>query len=528
MAASGYLRQYRTSSPVPALAVLLAGYAALWTGYAVWVWSTDISYLGGDSAGYLLAAQAYSPWSESSPLLQAYARQIIYPPLFPALLAAAGGGSIPAAHLVVAGCLLLALIPLYGWLRSEGLYSAGAASAALIFAALPGTLLVTLDVWTENLYLLLSLGAVLAGARAHDNKASPAWWFLAAFVALATLTRVAAVPLLAAFWVYALQQRPRRLLLLLSASTLPFVVWILAVRNSQTGISGYTQQLQERYAASLFEVLAKQVSSEASALIESWRFAWLLESASPVLVALVFIFGATCLTGAVWRLWQRRFDGLYGAFYALLLLGWPHPEEALRYSYVLYPLWIGQGMLLVANLPWRRTSAAARGAAPVVLVAAGLALALAPSLAFMAGRFLEPVPPGLETARHTWDWYRLDREQARYRALRHARMLRHLKVVGPGLPADACVFSIKPQIVMLYARRVSVVPPKSEVTGEAFWNAMAQCRYVYAMPFASPSFREPFYPLARLGERARALSAEPMGSGPDSGWAGALVEVLPY
>lgn len=519
--------QGQTSPSALALIALAAGYAALCAGYVAWVWSSDISYLGGDSAGYLLAAQAYSAWSESLPLLQAYARQIIYPPLFPALLAAAGGGSIPAAHLVVAGCLLLALVPLYGWLRSEGLHSAGAASAALIFAALPGTLLVTLDVWTENLYLLLSLGAVLAGARAHDNKASPAWWFLAAFVALATLTRVAAVPLLAAFWAYALLQRPRRLPLLLAASTLPFVVWIMAVRESQTGISGYTRHLQERYAASLFEVLAKQVSSEASALIESWRFAWLLESASPVLVALVFLFGAVCLAGAVWRLGQRRFDGLYGACYVLLLLGWPHPEEALRYSYVLFPLWIGQGFLLLANLPWRRLAPGLDGTAPVVLLAALLALALAPSLAFMAGRFLEPLPPGLETARHTWDWYRLDREQARYRALRHASMLRHLEAVGQGLPPDACVFSIKPQIVMLYTRRVSVVPPKSDVAGESFRSTMEKCRYVYAMPFASPSFQEPFYPIARLGDRARPLSVAVMGSSADRGWAGALFEVLP-
>src|SRR4051812_42924150 len=79
-------------------------FLALSTFYIAWVYSFELSDFGGDSAGYLLAAKVYAPFHAPAAWLSAYKAQIVYPPLFPWILAAFdGGNNILFAHFVVAG-----------------------------------------------------------------------------------------------------------------------------------------------------------------------------------------------------------------------------------------------------------------------------------------------------------------------------------------------------------------------------------------------------------------------------------------
>ncbi|HXZ96749.1 MAG TPA: hypothetical protein VEG37_06865, partial [Burkholderiales bacterium] len=142
--------------------LLIAGFTALSAMYIALGWSHEISSAGGDSAGYMLAAQYFSPFQPHSAILTEYSKQIIYPPLFPLILALVGGGeSVLIAHVVVMLFLLLAVLVLFFWMRQESLSIWLSAAVSLIFALRVNTYLLSLDIWTENPYIFFSLLAIL-------------------------------------------------------------------------------------------------------------------------------------------------------------------------------------------------------------------------------------------------------------------------------------------------------------------------------------------------------------------------------
>jgi hypothetical protein len=497
-------------------AALLAG------AYIALSWSHDVATLGGDSAQYLLGARHYSPYQAASTAVEFYSQRIIYPPLFPLMLALVGGGeSILIAHLFVAACALGSVAALFGFLKEEGLPVNYAGAGALLFGMLPGTLLMSLDVWTENLYLLLSVVALFAVARSERSVSSGDGWLAAAAVAMAGLTRVAAVPLLASYCAYLLVRRPKRWPVLMALAVAPFAAWVVLGSIGQTGISGYTHQLSDSYGGVVWVLIAQNALTEAKALLDAWLFFWLLEGRRPVLVWLILGFGVVCVVAAVMRLRKLRLDAIYLVLYLGMLMVWPHPEEAFRYGYVVFPVLMAQGWILILQaLP-----AAARRyswAAPVLL-----ALAALPSLVLMVQRFNEPLSPDAAIGRRTWAWFQGDRAQARRSALEHARFLAHVAAMNRDIPAKECVFSIKPPLIMLYADRVSIPPPKSAVGDSEFQRAIGQCGFAHVVPFGSPNFAEPFYPMKRLGARAELVSAQPLDAGRDGTVVSALLRVSP-
>jgi hypothetical protein len=258
-------------------------------------------------------------------------------------------------------------------------------------------------------------------------------------------------------------------------------------------------------------------------LLHRWQFSWLLDGRSPVLAALILGFGALCLAGWLVRLARLRLDGLYVLFYLLVLYAWPLPREALRYAYPILPVLLAQGLLLLARLPplaARRVSAA-----PQTLAAAVLLILVAPSLALMLGRRLAPVPAEMGAARNMWEWYVVRPDLGAPRAFAQVSVLRHLRAVGPGLPEQACLFAIKPTVVMLYTGRASYPPPPVDAPEASFAAGMQRCDYVYAMA-KSPSYPVTFYPLGRLGERARHLSQAVIGQEGEQKPVGILARIV--
>ena len=72
---------------------LTVGFGAICCLFYYWGWSPELSSFGGDSAGYMMAAQYYSPYQPTSTVIEEYSQRIIYPPLFPWLLAVTSGGT---------------------------------------------------------------------------------------------------------------------------------------------------------------------------------------------------------------------------------------------------------------------------------------------------------------------------------------------------------------------------------------------------------------------------------------------------
>jgi hypothetical protein len=490
-------------------------------------WSHELSSAGGDSAGYLLAAQYFSPYQPASPILIEYSKQIIYPPLFPWILALAGGGeSTLVAHLVVMTFLLLAVLVLFFWLRYESLSVWQSAAISLIFALKPTTYLLSLDIWTEDAYIFFSLLAIL-GVCIATRKDMPKWFWLAAFaVACATLVRAAALSILLAFWFFLAMRRPKNYLYLTAVSALPFVLWTIISVFTQVGLSGYTHSWLKVYlAAPFFTLLLHQLHTGSLALFSAWQFGWLGGSQPPVLVFVVTAFGAICLAGWLYRLRYLKFDAIYVAIYLAMVFAWPNPEP-LRYFYVLTPVLIAQGFLLVVGLSQSGLRMGNPAMVQVVLSAVLMLTAL-PSLVINGRYFLQEVPPEIRDGKHIAEWFDDDRKTAVLSAYFHARLISHLKEINALIPENECVYATKPTLVTFYSRRSSYLPPKIDASDQEFRQGMEKCHYAYFLPFASQSFGgESFYPLARLGQRAKIISMKKLDPNDNLPSVGVLAEII--
>lgn len=503
---------------------LLAGFICLSTAYFIWGWSDDISDFQGDSSVYMLAARYFSPFWPSSPVFAEFARNMAYPPLFPLVIGLLGG-SLLAGHLLVIASLLAAILCLYAWLRLENVGHGTSGCACLAFALMPGTYLQALNIWTENPYLFLSLLAIVLEARAETSgRERPIlWWGASAAVAAATMVRAAALPLLIAYAIRLAIVRPYRWGLLTLASFLPFTVWVIWGKLHQpTGI-GYAAQWKASYAGDPLGALVRQMSLETGLLFRSWVQDWLAQVSVASLYYLVLAAGCIGLLGCLRRLCALRLDGVYVVLYGALLLVWPFPAEARRLSYVLIPILLVQGLLLLRSLGLRIDRA--HGGFLPTLFACVLNIAILPTLILTVHRFNEPLTPDTAVARHTEDWYLDDRQQAADAAHSFIKILIDLRHSGGIVPEGQCIFAIKPSVVSLYSGRTSRTPPPASADDAAFDRDIAGCRYAYALMYVTPSFHQAFYPIGRLSGRAHPLSVAKEGEGTEKKTYSALVEI---
>ena len=399
------------------------------------------------------------------------------------------------------------------------------AATCLIFALRVNTYLLSLDIWTENTYMFFSLLAIL-GVSLAARKDNHKWFWLAAFaVACATLVRVAALSILLAFWFYLVVHRPKNFLYLMAASALPFVLWTVISISTQVGLSGYTHSWLKVYLTTpLLTLLAHQFHFGSLAMINTWQFGWLGDSQPPILTYVVAVFGVICLAGWLYRLRYLKFDAVYVAIYLAMVFAWPNPEP-LRYFYVVTPVLLAQGFLLVASLSQRGLRMGYPGIVQAAL-AIVLLLTLMPTLVINGRYFLQQVPPEISAGKHSAEWFDDDRKTAVLSAYFHARLYSHLKEINALIPENECVYAIKPTLVTFYSRRSSYVLPKIYVGDPEFWRAMEKCRYVYILPFESPSFGESFYPLSRLGKRAKIISMKKIDPKDNLPPVGMLAEII--
>lgn len=493
---------------------LPAGFAALAAAYLAWGWSDQITDFGGDSAAYMLQARLLSPFTDHSAaystahstVLAEAVRATPFPPLFPLLVGLLGAGFL-AGHLVVVTALLAALLCLNRWLRQEGMGIGASAAVTLVFALMPGTYFPALNIMSENPYLALSLLCILAERRAAaaGRDAGSRWWLAVGLAAAATLVRTAALPLLLALALRLLLLRPRGWFLMILGSALPAAAWFAWSAFDRGGISVYAEQASPLYRGELPARLIAQLRAELPAMLIGWVEDWLGEGRSNALSAVAVLAGAVCLGGWLRRLAALRFDAIYVGLYLALLAVWPFPDAAQRLEYVIVPVLLAQGGLLLHSLVLARRGPASRLAGALVLGLA--ALPLLPTLALTVSRFAAPVPEGMALARHTPGWYRVLDQRTGVQSVRFLTMiLDDLPQAASRVPPGECIFSEKPTIVSLYSGRMSYFPPPYGSADEQFRSWIGRCRYAYVLALTSPSFPEPLYPLQRLRDRVTPLS----------------------
>ena len=498
----------------------------LWIAYTAFLLPFAVSPAPGwlpDAHVYLLMADALSPWHAATPAAHFALETSPFPPLFPLLIGVLGGGAdATIARALAAACLCGALAACHTWVRARGFGAGAALLAVTAFALLPGTLLQALEGMSEPLYLMLSLLALVAAARASAAlpAAEPRWLVAAALASgLALATRSAGVALVAAFPVWWMMRRrqarrlrirtggARQLGALLALALGPVTVWwcVKALLGFPGSYAGALQSRLASYAAEPGAALARAIPEQQGALLRAWHELFALHPGMLARAAASAI-GALALLGLARGLARRDLAALYAALYLVLIALWPFPDHAGRFLWPLTPVALVFAAEATAALLRRP---AARNAVP----AAALALAL-PSLFTIAARFQAAQGFEAEAFTHTPRWYLAEAEGARSDALARASLARAMGAVAERVPADGCIYAVSPTELMSWSRRIAKTPPPRAIGDAEFDAATRECDWFFLAPLVLFPYETPYYPRERLGKGWELL---PLPGSPASG-----------
>lgn len=481
--------------------IRVLGFTLLSLAYLAWSYTSELGGLGGDNAVYLFSAEHLSPFASGSALAASYFAGSPYPPLFPLSLGLLGANvDLLVSHLAVTSFLLMALLVLYKWQRSLAFSAWPAFALAFLFACLPGTYFQTLEILSETLYLLMTLLGLWMYQQSQTSRRA---WLLGAATAIAaaTLTRTAGVTLLAALLIHMLlMNRSSRSALAAVIALTPVGAW--QVWRDE---GGYTSYLATTYGSNPFAAFLDGLPLQATALWHGWIANFATAPPLPIIIA-ISAFGAVCLAGLAVRLYARNLDAIYVTFYLLLMLIWPFPSESQRFVFAVLPILMAQGLWLLAKLPSTDFAQRRLALAPTVALTA-LALITFPQLLLHIERFNTKLPVEVSAFKRTAGWYHPDPGAALYHVHFNAQLVEALKTAAAMIPPNECVLSIKPSIVSYYTRRESKSPPAATTPPADFDRQLEQrgCKYLLLVGFSSPTFREAFYPLARVNERITVL-----------------------
>ena len=455
----------RALVPALVLVAVIAGHVWLAAG-------APPSGFYADDAVYLLTAEHFAGTGGS--LAEVVARRSHLPPLYPLLLALVGadGGNPLPGHLLNGLLLGIALALAYA-LHRRRQPRALALLGIVVVALFPGTLLHVLTLFSEPLYMTLSLASMLIATR---EETTPRTVLASGLLAgLALLSRGIGLALVAALLWRCARHAPRRLPLLVAAIALPVTGWWL-LGPPRDPESGYWAILGQPFVRDGASALLTLAGTNLAALWQGWRGSIDL-IASPVAGFAAGLVLLAVLFGLARRVRRSEVDALYVLAYLGALLLWPASSDHFgRFLLPLMPLAMGYAIDTLSSAARR---IAPRGATPVLLagvlaVTPALAAAL-PSITLITTRLAEPLPAPLADFQHSPWWLRNpDRRAAladvRLRAgtVHAARALRAL------VPADACLYARPVQLLMLHSRRLVVLPPPPGVKD---WP---RCEYVYA------------------------------------------------
>ena len=453
--------------------------------------------LQADDAIYLLMADIYSPWRAADADVYAHVRaHSQLPPLLPLMLGWVGAGTdaLEPARLAVAAFMAAAVALYFRWCVMLGAPRTDAAILTATFALLPVTVIHVSDVWSEGLYLALSLLSLLALRHAAETGYRPVAALACGFlVALAIAARTAGVALLPVLVVASVRGPWRRTVWLWAG----FVVCELALTTIDMGRGGtsYTDLLTARYAAAPLDALSAQLSAGVPA---AWSalgydmFGWRAPGA--LQLVLLILFAALVAIGLAAGLRRAEPAAIYVAVYVGIVVLWPfaHLMDRFLLPAVPFLLWFAYCGAGVAAGATRRTT---RGLGARVAIVA-IAAAAAPNALATAGQLFTPMPDArFESFRRTRYWLDATRSDAsRPFAVLHA-LHTATGTLGEHVPPGECIHTRITQLVLLNAKRVAW-PFVAEARLRA--GDPGPCRYHYV---TAETQRAPFYPLALIESR---------------------------
>jgi hypothetical protein len=318
--------------------------------YVVFTTSELPGSLSSDSASYLLIARYFTFWEPRSEAVVAAFHEYAYPPFFPAISAMLGMAYHIKWHFYLNAIFFLLSILLYFRFVSRETRKPGLALlACAMVMSFPGTWIAGIEIGSEHLYLLLSLGVL----NVLDSVQKKGLLVVIAAIALAStiLTRTIGVSMVVAVIAYLFLQREkleptfiRRYGFMVGFTVVTAITWsIMAPAYKQTYLSLIKPVVLSTFGVdngyvTLIDVIGVMLSAIPIA-IKQYLF-WFTGAATitAVIWLLAAIFLCAAAIGLYLRLRQKKLDALYVIFYLVILFVWPYPNQMLRFIFPIMPL----------------------------------------------------------------------------------------------------------------------------------------------------------------------------------------------
>ena len=209
------------------LLVLVTAYSTHLFSFTVF---EGFSTFSNDAGSYVVMARKWSPFFLPNDAgIYTWPAQI-YPPGFPWLLTITGASkSLWLSHLLVS-CFMLASIFMVGWISYRRLGWLIGALLTIGLCLLPGVVISSMGILSENLYLFLSLVVLYIYSFMKKNENTPWVWYLILLIllTLVIMTRTIGIALIAAIFLSTLidkNQTGRQKIVVLTITLLSTLFW---------------------------------------------------------------------------------------------------------------------------------------------------------------------------------------------------------------------------------------------------------------------------------------------------------------
>jgi len=456
-----------------------------------------------DGIIYILQADYFSNWNaEHLPVLEQAMAYRSFPPLYPYYLSILGAGSDSIILASVAtSILLLPVCLLYvDWQINEGLAKANALINAILFLLLPAALLISTELWSENLYLLLVFLTLWGFSRSENS--TDKWLYISAFTCgLALITRSVGISLVIALLIVVYRRDKRKIVFTTIIIFIPWLIWAFI----SNGIA-YDQTYLDQGFLDKYKSLISAHGSNMDAVISIFQiqlktlwwglqlqFSNLLNNGTAILAILIIITASYSLCR---RFIYLSLDALYIIIYLGIIFVWNFPGQNVRFIYVIIPFilfYTQTTTSLLFKQDNKNINLFVNLSIPLLIV-----IIIFPCLIFMTNRLI--TNPDEHAQHFTNDRYWLtgmDTEKMYKHLIFKNRLIESAIEIKEIVPQEECIYSIHQEFVMLHSRRRSIVPPLQDVNQEEFIKEITQCRYMFIVG-TSHKDHEPLYPVDRV------------------------------
>lgn len=470
-----------------------------------------------DSADYIFFADFYHGQfkGDVAPEALAYYWNTRFPPLFPLVLAAFGGGTHDLAQTqwIACGITLAMFVSLWLWLRRETQDPVIAATVTALVVLSPGLFLLTLNPVSEPLAMGMMWLVFLLAKDPPDNRSSR-FLMVALLAGLTALARSINIALVLAVPVWLLLNRAsRRQFGLGSAIALfPFLAWML-YRRASPRASKYTDGIDLNF------VVTELGGWPDLFYLHPWRLIRAIAEnfdTTPGALSIGFVLILLALGAIGWwsRARARKLDPVFFVFYTGILLVWPYPNQAMRFVALVMPLLLFYALLgLRVFLAWRASGP--RPAWAPALLGVGVLVASGATMVHFVRLATEPMPDELQgDMREQSYFYASGPDEARLVAEGFARIRLTARESLRHVPTNDCVYAVMPYLLERHGPIRTMQYPLNLNHDADIRRQLAHCNYFFVagMPGAWKE-QVPFYPLEWLDGHVQGVVVAEAGPG---------------